>query len=133
MARAHQLPPRGSKSLTLIYSQDLGVETPSVVFLHHVLVDGQPRRPDAQLSGPGEAQLLQEGQADIQYMTNSAKYISERRRRRICSLFYFLDLRKRKRVVFNCEWSRCGSYLLYAFIHKAAKDVNAVSFDRLQS
>ena len=36
------------------------MEILSVVFLRHVLVYGQPRRADAEFSGPREAQLLQE-------------------------------------------------------------------------
>lgn len=31
----------------------------AVAFSHHVLVDGQPRRLDPQLSGPCETELLQ--------------------------------------------------------------------------
>lgn len=45
--------------LALINSQDLWVEVLNVVFLHHVLIYGQPRRLNAQVSGPGETQLLQ--------------------------------------------------------------------------
>lgn len=36
------------------------MEILGVVFLHHVLVNGQPRCVDTQFSGPPEAQLLWE-------------------------------------------------------------------------